>query len=140
MTTRSDIVNAARSYMGVPWTHIGRSRKGIDCVGLLVKVCEDLGIPYQDIRTYTRGPQVEVFLNAIRSQTGAASIGYIRPGQIAIFKQHIYPMHVGIIGLQFGRPTVIHAAARNRRVIEESLSGELQRELIEVREFPGVEN
>jgi cell wall-associated NlpC family hydrolase len=32
------IVSAARSWLGVPWRHQGRTRQGVDCAGLVVLV------------------------------------------------------------------------------------------------------
>lgn len=139
---RQLIVDTARSYLDVPWHHVGRSRGGVDCVGLVIMVCHELGIPYEDQRTYTRGPQVQNFLAAIRSQTNpAADFNFRRPGQLAIFRQTIFPMHIGILAKDaYGSLTVIHAAAKHRRVVEEGLSGQIGDELIELRELIGVED
>ena len=48
MVTRTDIVAAARGWLGVPWRHQGRSRAGVDCVGLVVVVCRSLGLSDHD--------------------------------------------------------------------------------------------
>ena len=34
---RREIVDAARNWVGVPYRHQGRTRNGIDCVGLLLE-------------------------------------------------------------------------------------------------------
>ena len=41
MTTQAGVVTetfvaAARGYVGVPWRHLGRSRTGVDCIGLVL--------------------------------------------------------------------------------------------------------
>jgi len=33
--TRQDVVDEARTWIGVPWVHGGRARSGVDCAGLL---------------------------------------------------------------------------------------------------------
>ena len=38
MTTRAEVVEAARKYMGVRWQHQARGDDALDCVGLLVRV------------------------------------------------------------------------------------------------------
>ena len=140
MPKRSDIVAAARSYLGVPWQHLGRSRQGLDCIGLVVRVFQDTGIPVEDQRNYTRGPQVQNFRAVVNAHTTRGTMAYIRPGQIGVFKQEQYPMHVGVIGMDnFGQLTLIHAAAGNRRVVEVPLR-EWQHDLIDVREVPGIED
>lgn len=43
--TGADIVSDARRYLGVPYVYGGTSRtSGLDCSGLVLVVCEDLGI------------------------------------------------------------------------------------------------
>jgi cell wall-associated NlpC family hydrolase len=44
MTTREDIVACAESYLDVPFRMNGRSRRGIDCVGLGFAVARDLKV------------------------------------------------------------------------------------------------
>lgn len=46
----------AMSYVGCPFQHMGRSRKGLDCVGLLVLVARDMGWTVKDSPHYGREP------------------------------------------------------------------------------------
>ena len=46
--TRDDIVRQARTYIGVRWRQFGRNYGGVDCIGLILAVCQDLGVPYKD--------------------------------------------------------------------------------------------
>lgn len=51
------IVEAARSYIGVPWKHLGRTRRGLDCAGLLiVSVKDSEGIDLDAPSRYGREP------------------------------------------------------------------------------------
>jgi cell wall-associated NlpC family hydrolase len=43
MTTRADIVNAARSLKGMKWQHQGRNEHGSDCVGFVAMVAQISG-------------------------------------------------------------------------------------------------
>jgi len=44
---RMAVVEAARQYIGNPWVFGGRNRlNGLDCIGLLVLIAEDLGISH----------------------------------------------------------------------------------------------
>jgi cell wall-associated NlpC family hydrolase len=58
VTTADDVVTAARSWLGVPFRHQGRDRRGIDCVGLPVVILQELGAVESDfeIRDYPRTP------------------------------------------------------------------------------------
>ncbi|HEX9768447.1 MAG TPA: NlpC/P60 family protein [Kiloniellales bacterium] len=44
MTTRSDVIAAARAYVGRPFRWGGRSARGLDCVGLPLMVARDLKV------------------------------------------------------------------------------------------------
>lgn len=46
----------AMQYRGVPFVHMGRSARGIDCVGLLYLVARDLGLDVIDSPYYGRRP------------------------------------------------------------------------------------
>ena len=53
------IIAAARSWLGVPWRHQGRTRQGVHCAGLVVLVGRELGLADYDTHAYgrrTRGP------------------------------------------------------------------------------------
>lgn len=59
MTTRADFVAEARSWVGVPFRHQGRSRAGVDCVGLLLVTCWALGLTTYNAKGYGSTPDVE---------------------------------------------------------------------------------
>lgn len=42
MITREDIVAAARVYLNAPFKYAGRSKRGIDCIGLALVIPRDL--------------------------------------------------------------------------------------------------
>lgn len=52
----SDLVEAARDWLGVVYRHQGRTRFGVDCAGLVVCAMRDLGIEIADKRAYSRQP------------------------------------------------------------------------------------
>lgn len=64
-TQATSIVTAARGYLGVPFEHQGRTRKGLDCVGLLVCVAKDLGLAHDDSASYSRNPSPRKMLDAL---------------------------------------------------------------------------
>lgn len=116
-----DIIQHARDWIGVRWRHQGRSRGGVDCVGLCLCVAGELGLKVGDVRDYPRrmdGSQLSAHLAAalqpVRREQG-------QQGDIALFRDGGFPVHVGFLALKNGEQTVIHAHARRRKVIEESL-------------------
>jgi cell wall-associated NlpC family hydrolase len=42
--TNAEFIAAARSWLGVPYLHQGRSRLGVDCVGFLACCAADMGV------------------------------------------------------------------------------------------------
>ena len=61
--TRGEVLAEARSWLGVPYLHQGRSRLGVDCVGLLIMVARGIGISDYDVSGYPRVPSSD-FLRA----------------------------------------------------------------------------
>ncbi len=137
--TRQDVVDTARSYVGTRFARSGRDRnKGIDCVGLLTLVGWDLGLDIKDIRDYTFEPKPGVFLQTIRSQSDPAPRNEMRPGQIVLLRQSIFPMHCGILGRNDRGLTVINANLHERKVVEQPVA-EWRNEIIELRDYQGLE-
>ena len=56
---------AARAYIGVPWQHHGRSRHGLDCVGLLFLASRDIGT-----LTAKSGVQADAMIAALAAAVG----------------------------------------------------------------------
>ena len=59
MITREDIVRIAQSYIGVPFKHQGRDKRGIDCIGLLAAIHEDAGFGHINPFPYKYRPGKE---------------------------------------------------------------------------------
>lgn len=142
MATRAQIVASARGYLGSRWMHQGRTLHGVDCIGLLLCAGWDSGLELPDFPNYTRTPVPAVFLEAIRSHTLPGDRLPLRHGSIAIFKQAMFPCHVGLIATDKGEPTLIHSLmAVPRKVVEMRFRGSVwERDLIEIRDYPGLED
>ena len=138
MVTRAEIVTAAKSYEGVRFRHRGRDRIGMDCVGLLVAVCNDLGLPVVDFQNYKRVSDAETFRDMLLGQTDESSAGALNDGSIVLLRQAFFPCHCGIISITNERcPMIIHASIGRRVVAVEPWSG-LSHDLSYVREFKGI--
>lgn len=122
MIERAEIIDAARGWIGTPWRHQGRNRRGVDCIGLLVVVARGLGLTVEDVAGYRRRQDGRELLSQLRSQLEVSSLTNWKEGDIGVFKESSFPIHVGFLGRRGGTATVIHAHARRRQVIEEALT------------------
>lgn len=134
MITREQIVAQARTYLDVKYRHQGRSRDtAVDCVGLVMCVAADLGIPYRDVGGYSRRPD-GTLMPEIYAQTEPVA-GPGQAGDLAIFHWAGEPMHVAIMT---SADSIIHAFALNRMVCEHRLDAQWRRRIACFRAVPGV--
>lgn len=144
MTTQDDIVRYARTWLGTRWVHQGRSRQGIDCAGLLIKVAEHFELPHEDAQGYRRDPGRQ-FLRIIRKWSEPVQPKAPLHGAIGIFHDTTMPCHTGIFAVdsKTGVVTVIHSEAFPKRRVHEQIYSEgnqsLESRLVDIRKFRGVE-
>lgn len=118
------IVIIARTWLGTKFHHQGRKKAvGVDCIGFVIGVAEELGIKVIDRTDYARSPH--------NGQLEKALLEYLTPceqkiGAVALFRIDKEPQHVGII-TDIG---IIHAYAQARKVVEHNLNSWWQERLV----------
>lgn len=139
MPNRDDVVNTARTWIGVPWLHQGRTRNGIDCVGLIVVVAKELGLSDYDSNNYQRRTHGLAFLRHFRDRMKEKPVSEAAPGDVLLFRDSAYPCHSSIVGFDRDRLTIIHAYALRKRVVEEPLNqGKWTDKMVACFEFEGM--
>lgn len=142
---RERIVAEARSWEGVRWRHQGRSRRGIDCGGLILQVGWSLGlIPTdEDHRGYSRQPDghslAEVMGRLLERRPGAELI----PGNIILLRDVVegWPTHMGILAARPGGGlNLIHSYVQLpiQRVTENRLSDAWRAKIVGTYSYQGV--
>lgn len=123
----------ARSYLGVKWRHRGRTRFGIDCIGLLVAAVEAGGVPMSDRRDYGREPWRDGLEGAIAERLGGPVTVEWMPGDVALMRWENRPEagHVGIIGSDQYGLTLIHCHSMSS-VIEHRIDDSWRRLILGV--------
>ena len=119
--TRADVVAEARSWLGVPFRPKGRSRLGVDCIGLLVMIGTRFGVPHEDEQHYTDWPDPQRRMTRTLGRF-LVQVGPADPwdGTIGAFTTHrALPGHVGVFSTKHGQRHLVHARMSERRVIEE---------------------
>lgn len=123
---RQDIVRAARAYVDTPFVHQGRTRRGIDCIGLVWNVARDCGYDFEMINAYSASPSgTKVIADANKALIQPERQGWdnLKPGDIMIVWgwQRNVPQHFAFVGEMGGALTMIHAFAKAGKVIEHRL-------------------
>lgn len=139
--TRDEIIDEARRYViaKTRWRHKGRTRTGLDCIGLLVITGARFGVPIRDVEDYSSMPTGRL-MGHLRSHLIPRPGEAARKGMVAVFHDSSHPCHVGIIGQRHGRTSLIHASLERRSVVEEDFEGRWNQALVELFDFPGVED
>jgi cell wall-associated NlpC family hydrolase len=138
LISRLAIVQAARKHLGTKFRHQGRKPGvGLDCVGLLVCVARELGIPYTDERCYSRMPNgVTLMDRLLESCDRYAEPGDAKVGSVLVFEflGPEWPQHVGI---RTDRG-FIHTYGRIGKVCEHGYDAEWQARTVAALDFKGV--
>lgn len=113
------LADAARKYKGVKWKHIGRTIFGLDCCGLILVSCRDLGYDFEEVTPYQRIPSGYDIVRECERYLVRGDRQEIVPNDVILFRQNVYPAHMGVIGQLNGQLSLIHAYAKVGRVVEE---------------------
>jgi cell wall-associated NlpC family hydrolase len=144
------VVEAAREYLGKPWEWGGRNRwNAIDCIGLLVLVAEDLGLPttwgmegytfngYGRDNYYPDGHELSMRLlmakPLIEIPVEDAGIGDI---QCYWIRHRKYVCHCGILSDK----GVIHTHQGSKKVVETQRRDFWDRRTSCSFRYPGIDN
>lgn len=138
MVSRATVVEAARSWISVRWRHQGRTRDGIDCVGLVVVVCRDLAIWDYDVAGYPREPDGSFMSHFFAAGGVRIPLLQAAPGDLILFRDSIYACHVGFVASSPFGLTLIHAHTSRRCVLEEPLAGEWRKNWVAAIALPGI--
>lgn len=130
------LIAEARTWVGVPFLHQGRTRHGVDCAGFIVAMMRSAGaLPpdFCDIRNYARRPNGELLtLVAHHCQRTHSEA----PGLIVLIRwpRDTEPSHVALLT----GPTLIHCYQRRRAVVEHGFRGPWRRDVHSLWRLPGV--
>lgn len=125
---RAALIAEARSYIGTPFRHRGRSRRCIDCLGLVVLSFAAIGYDIRDRKSYGKFPQRDGLREELIARFGQP-VDTLQVGDVVSMRWHDeggVPMvnHVGILtDYLHGGFGLIHALASERRVVEHRLAG-----------------
>lgn len=132
---------AARKYVGVPFMHQCRNPAvGVDCVGLAKIVAIDCGLhalAEHDLTTYQRNPNGGELERRMQAAFGP-QVRDLAPGRLVTIDFYGKSRHVGIVGEDNGRLTLIHAYGRPPRVIEHGIDAKWRRRITGIYTVEGL--
>lgn len=151
MPSRSDIIREARSWIGVPFRHQGRNRRGVDCIGHVLLVMNALGMELDDQARealerpkYGLRPNGHQLVRACEANGEAVPNGEHLPGDVVIMAWHKFPMHIGFLGDLYGDVksegpmSLIHSYSDMGKVAEHTFSREWSRRVRATFRLKGV--
>lgn len=125
--TPDDFVAAARKRIGLPFVHQGRTEFGVDCVGLVVKSAEEIGVDTSGDKTnYSRLPH-GVLLPVLDDIMFRVD-GDWQVGDILVMKFLNEPTHVGI----WTGENIIHSYSTLGKVVEHRMDDKWKRRVVAV--------
>ena len=133
LVTRADVIRTARSYVGVRWHHQGRSRAGIDCIGLIIAVAHDLGLSDYDITGYGRVPDGKALRAAMCEQMDLLTVPP-QPGDVLLLRFDRNPLHTAIVT----DSGMVHAFANMRRVVEHRIDALWNSRVVSAFAYRGI--
>lgn len=142
MTTRAEIVAAAREQLATPWVHQGRlPGVALDCIGLVIVVARRLGFvaPDFDVNGYKREPDGVLLPAGLREHLVQVPKHEMAPGDVVVMAFDKSPQHVGIVvPYRNGGLAMVHAASRAGEVEETRLMFTDKMRFTGAYSFPGV--
>jgi cell wall-associated NlpC family hydrolase len=145
---RHALVGEARSWLGTKFHHQGRikkslnSRGGCDCLGLVVKVSDYLGLKDKhgvfikdlDETGYPRSPDGEYLLKKLSYHFKKIDKKHINLGDLLLFNFTRFPQHLGFVAeRKYGNQsqfTIIHAYSSSGSVCEHLLDNKWRRRIV----------
>ena len=122
---RAEIIRIARTWLGVPFLHQGRSRDGVDCGGLLIVVGREAGVEILEPLTYSMSPDPAVIRAPLEMHCAVIPVADALPGDVLWLSFAGEPRHVAIVS-DIG---MIHAWAGPGKVVEHRIDATWQRRI-----------
>jgi hypothetical protein len=132
------ILEEARSWIGVPFHHQGRTKMGCDCIGVGLSVARRIGFEYKDNTRYGRLPHNGLLENAFMEHMVPIDIKEIRPSDGVLLTWKTEPHHVGIVTEMesTGELGILHSYQTVGKVVEHHLDDEWRNRIVMAFRFP----
>lgn len=130
-----DVISAARSCIGTPFRHQGRSPGvGLDCAGLGIVAAKAAGIDIKDFTGYPRTPFDGMLKKMFDEQNRLQQIDAVdaAPGDVLLMRISSAPQHVAILSYD---GYMVHAYQNVGKVVEQRIDEDWRNKIIAVYRF-----
>jgi cell wall-associated NlpC family hydrolase len=135
MPDRPEFVKTVRSLIGIPWVHAGRTRAGVDCVGLILLALDELGI-HVEVRPYGRWVREHELRARLEQAAKEETQREALPGDLLLLSVSHRIQHIGVLVLP---DWIVHSHQSVGKVVLERLDGEWGRNVRGVFRIPALE-
>jgi len=137
MIATDNLIETARQYLGVPYLHHGRDKRGMDCIGLFVACGRELGIPIWDDLTYTTKVNPKHLIAGLNQHAVQDVRPVLEPGRMALmqFSSGAGLTHTALITEQ----GILHAYNKRRAVVEHRINDAWKKRIIRTYKLNGVD-
>lgn len=134
-----ELVKHTRTFANVKFLHRGRTRKGVDCGGLIIASLKELGYETPEMVPYGREPKDDSLRQYLIKNVGEPlDKAQIKVGDVALIKFTKEPHHVALIGdyiLDKNSFTLIHSYGWIGKVVEHRLDSKWFEKIVEIYRF-----
>jgi len=126
------MVAAARTFLRVPYKHRGRSRAGVDCIGLIACALQAVGRDIEDREAYSPAPQGDSLHEAAAYHLGTpVPKDAMQPGDVVLLRWFKHPNHVALVTpYPYGGLALLHSFKASHEVIEHRLDDEWRSRIV----------
>jgi hypothetical protein len=133
-------VRTVLSLTGVPFQHAGRSRAGLDCVGVILCALDEIGV-HVDVRPYGRWTREAELVTRLDAQTSAVDANAVRAGDLLLLRASRRLQHIAVLlQADLSHAWIVHSHETVGRVTLERLEGEWRDAVVQIRRIDALEN
>ena len=143
MVTRQEIIDYARTQLGVRWQHQQRM-PGVatDCAGFIKILCDFAGLEVTLPNNYRRKAKAKDICRFMGQFGEPIKVEEAREADVLLFIMKKIKQDISIevhCALMTGPDSMIHASASDREVVEGGIPDRYKENLFAAFRFPGVE-
>jgi hypothetical protein len=129
----------AVTFVGTPFHHRGRSRRRLDCAGLLIVTALEWGFKPKDLKVYGRSPYKDGLYNFLVANCGPPVDRPPQANDVLLLQwpHETEPSHLALVTPYFGGGLgMVHTYAALKKVVQHRLDESWERRIVEVFQWP----